>query len=129
MPRFLNPPNVPRPSSRYAQAVALGPAIKRLVISGQVGLNAEGVLAHGLEAQMARAFDNLLALVEAAQLTPADIIKTTVYVTVPGSVAAYRQIREAKLGKGFPAATYLEVAGLALPEYLVEIDGEAVREA
>lgn len=77
---------------------------------------------------MAQAFDNLLAVVAAAGLTSADIIKTTTYVTVPDAVAIYRKIREEKLGKGFPAATYLQVAGLALAEYLVEIEGEAVRE-
>ena len=128
MPRYLNPPDAPRPASRYAQGVALGPAAKRLVISGQIGLNAEGVLAQGLEGQMAQAFDNLLAVVAAAGLTAADIIKTTTYVTVPDAVAIYRKIREEKLGKGFPAATYLQVARLALAEYLVEIEGEAVRE-
>jgi len=38
-------------------------------------------------------------------------------------------VRESKLGKAAPASTYLEVAGLAAPNYLVEIEGEAVREA
>ena len=129
MPRYLNPKTVPPPASRYSQAVAIGAPFKRLIVSGQLGIAANGALAEGMEAQLSQAFDNVLALVAAADLEATDIIKTTVYVTVPGSVALYRKVREAKLGKHQPAATYLEIAGLARPEFLVEIEAEAVREA
>ena len=129
MPRFLNPPNVPRAASRYSQAVAVGPASKRLIVSGQVGLNVAGELAEGLEAQLAQAFDNFLALVESAQMTAADIVKITVYVTLPGSVETYRRVRDDKLGKHMPTATYLEVQGLASPAFLAEVEGEAIRES
>ena len=129
MPRYLNPKTVPAPASRYSQAVAVGAPFKRLIVSGQLGIAASGDLAEGMEAQLAQAFDNVLALVAAADLEAADIVKTTVYVTVPGSVALYRKVREAKLGKHQPAATYHEIAGLARPEFLVEIEGEAVRAA
>ena len=129
MPRYLNPKTVPPPASRYSQAVAVGAPFKRLIVSGQLGIDASGALAEGMEAQLAQAFDNVLALVAAADLEATDIVKTTVYVTVPGSVALYRKVREAKLGKHQPAATYLEIAGLARPEFLVEIEAEAVREA
>ena len=131
MPRFLNPPTAPFPASRYSQAVAVGAQFKRLVISGQVGLSPgqNGVLAEGLEAQMEQAFDNLIAIVESAEMKATDIIKIVTYVTVPGQVAIYRKVRDAKLGKHAPASTYLEVAGLASPAFLVEVEGEAIREA
>jgi enamine deaminase RidA (YjgF/YER057c/UK114 family) len=129
MPRFFNPSNVPKPASRYTQAIAHSAIYKRLVISGQIGVTADGHLVEGLEAQMEQAFDNLLRIVETAQLDKSDIVKITVYVTIPGSVALYRRVREKKLGSVAPCATYLEIAGLATPEYLVEIEGEAVREA
>jgi enamine deaminase RidA (YjgF/YER057c/UK114 family) len=37
-------------------------------------------------------------------------------------------VRDQMLGDHAPASTYLEVAGLARPEFLFEIEGEAVRE-
>jgi enamine deaminase RidA (YjgF/YER057c/UK114 family) len=77
---------------------------------------------------MEQAFDNLIKVLEAAQLDKSDLIKITTYVTIPGSVALYRGVRERKLGSHAPCATYLEIAGLASPEMLVEIEGEAVRE-
>jgi 2-iminobutanoate/2-iminopropanoate deaminase len=129
MPRFLNPPNVPTPQSRYSQAVALGAPFKRVIISGQVGVKQDGTLVDDIEPQLEQAWDNLLACVEAAGLAASDIVKVTTYVTVPGTVTLTRAVRERKLGRHAPASTYLEVAGLASPLWLCEIEAEAVREA
>jgi 2-iminobutanoate/2-iminopropanoate deaminase len=128
MPRFLNPPSVRAPASRYSHGVLIGPQAKRLLISGQVGIQRDGTLPLAFKEQLELAFDNLLAVVENAQLELTDIVKIVTYVTVPGSIAVYREVRESKLGKHAPAATYIEVAGLADPRFLVEIEGEAVRE-
>ena len=129
MPRYLDPPDVPDTGGRYAQGVLLAPHAKRLIISGQVGRSADGALASGLEAQAAQAFDNILAIIEAAGLAPKDIIKLTVFSTVPGGISIIRGIRGQKLSGVLCASTYVEVAGLADPAYLIEIEGEAVREA
>ena len=128
MPRFLNPPAVIAPASRYSQAVEHRLGGRRLVISGQLGLTPDGTLAEGLEAQMAVAWDNLIAILHDAGMAVNDLVKVTVYVTVPGSVGPFRTIRDAKLAGHAPACTYLEIAGLARPEFLVEIEGEAVKE-
>ncbi len=57
-----------------------------------------------------------------------DLVKIVVYSAVPGAVATYRTIRDRRLGGHLVAATYVEVAALAAPAYLVEIEGEAVCE-
>lgn len=129
MPRFINPPTVPPPSSRYSQAVVLGTAYKRLIVSGQIGADADGNLAEGVEAQMEQAFDNFLKVVAAADLAIDDIVRVNAYVTVKGSMGLFRSIRESRLGKAMPASTYVEVSGLSMPSHLVEIEGEALREA
>jgi 2-iminobutanoate/2-iminopropanoate deaminase len=129
MPRYFNPATVPAPASHYSQGIAHGAVFKRLIISGQIGVGVDGTIAKGLEAQMEQAWDNMLHILDAAQLDRTDLVKITVFVTVPGSVGLYRKIREKKLGSHAPCATYLEIAGLASPELLVEIEGEAVREA
>ena len=128
MPRFLNPSTVIAPASRYSQAVEHRLGGRRLVISGQLGLRPDGTLAEGLEAQMEVAWDNLVAILRDAGMGVNDLVKVTVYVTVPGSVGPFRTIRDAKLAGHAPACTYLEIAGLARPEFLVEIEGEAVKE-
>ncbi len=128
MPRFLNPPTVIAPASRYSQAAEHGTGGRRLVISGQIGMRPDGSLAEGLEAQMEVAWDNLIAILHDAGMTVNDLVKVTVYVTVPGSVGPFRIVRDRKLAGHAPACTYLEVAGLARPDFLAEIEGEAVRE-
>jgi enamine deaminase RidA (YjgF/YER057c/UK114 family) len=74
------------------------------------------------------AWDNLVEVLKEGGMGIADLVKVTTYVTVPGSAALARRIRQRKLGQHAPAATYLEVAGLASPEFLFEVDGEAVSE-
>jgi 2-iminobutanoate/2-iminopropanoate deaminase len=129
MPRFLNPATLAQPSSQYSQGVLVGPYSKRLLISGQIGVRPDKSLAEGLEAQAEQAYDNILALVAAAEMAPTDIVRLIVYCAVPGSVAVLRGVRTRKLGRHAPASTYLEVAGLANPAYLVEIEGEALRDS
>jgi enamine deaminase RidA (YjgF/YER057c/UK114 family) len=99
-----------------------------MVISGQLGLRPDGSLEDGLEAQMERAWRNLFGVMAAAGFEPGHLIRATIYVTVPGQVAVYRRIRDRLFDGHLCANTYIEIAGLAAPEFLVEIEGEAVRE-
>jgi enamine deaminase RidA (YjgF/YER057c/UK114 family) len=108
--------------------LAHGGVFKRLLIAGQVGADSAGNVPAGFEAQAELAFDNLLAVIDAAQLGVADIIKIAVYVTVPGSVAIFNQVRERKIGSATPIQTYVEIAGLGDPRWLVSIEGEAIQE-
>lgn len=123
--RMLNPPTVYPPASKYSHGVLTEGPGRRLLISGQVGVRQDGTLAEGLDAQLEAAFANLLAVVEAAGMGPEHITKLTVFVTVQGAVAAVRAVRETFLGAHAPSATYLEVAGLARPDWLCEVEGEA----
>jgi 2-iminobutanoate/2-iminopropanoate deaminase len=53
----------------------------------------------------------------------------TVLLTRASDIAAYRQIRDRMLGNVAPASTLMIVAGLAVPELLVEVEGVAARPA
>jgi 2-iminobutanoate/2-iminopropanoate deaminase len=128
MPRFFNPRGIAQPASHYSQGVAHSARARRVVISGQVGVRMDGTVAETLEEQMEVAWDNLAEVLREGGMSVADLIKIVTYVTVPGSVALARKIRVRKLGQHAPASTYLEVAGLAAPEFLFEIEGEAVSE-
>ena len=129
MPPFLHPETVSQPSSRFSQGVLVGPAAKRLIISGQVGTRPDGALLEGLDKQTEQVFDNLFAVLSAAEMEVRDLVKLVIYCTVPGGSAVVRDIRNTRLGSHAPASTFVQVAGLANPHYLVEIEGEAVREA
>ncbi|MGL5115781.1 MAG: RidA family protein [Beijerinckiaceae bacterium] len=128
MPRFFNPRAVAAPMSRYSHGVVHGARARRLVISGQVGARIDGSIPDDLETQMDIAWDNLIEVLREGGMTVADIVKVVTFVTVPGSVALARKVRQRKLGQHAPASTYLEVAGLASPAFLFEVEGEAVSE-
>ena len=127
--RAFNPENVVKPASNYVQAVVHAAAAERVVISGQLGLRPDGSLEDGLEAQMEQAWRNVFGVMEAAGFAPTDLIRATIYVTRAGSVGLYREVRDRMLGGHRCANTYLEISALAAPEFLVEIEAEAIRES
>lgn len=129
MPIMINPSNVAAPSSSYSHGVLLAPANKRLIVSGQVGVKPDGTIAEGIRAQTEQAIDNLFNVIAAAQMKPTDIVKITTFLTKAEDLAEMRAVRSAKFGKHAPASTLLIIAGLANPEFLIEIEAEAVVEA
>jgi 2-iminobutanoate/2-iminopropanoate deaminase len=124
----LNPDTVPKPASAYVQAVLHSAGAKRLVISGQVGITAEGKLLDGMEAQLRQCWINLFAVMKAAGFDKRHLVKSVIYVTKPGQIALSRRLRDEAMDGHLSASTYLEIAGLAAPELLCEIEGEAVLE-
>ena len=128
MPRFLNPASVAAPSSQYSHGVEHGLRGRRLVISGQVALRKDGTLAEGLEAQLGQCWDNVLSVLREAGMDITDLVKATIFVTVPNAITVSRRVREEKLKGHAPASTFLQVAGLARPDFLAEIEAEAVKE-
>ena len=126
--KILNPDTIVGPASNYAQAVVHAEAAERMLVAGQLGLRPDGSLEDGLEAQMERAWKNIFALLEAGGFGREQLVRATIYVTVPGQVALYRQVRDRMLAGHLCANTYIEISALASPEFLVEIEAEAVRE-
>jgi 2-iminobutanoate/2-iminopropanoate deaminase len=128
MPQRISPPEMAPSGSNYAQGIVHGPLARRLVISGQVGVRPDGSVPEGLEAQAEQAFDNLLAVLQAAGFAPTDLVRIGVFAVPPDAVATYRRVRDSKLQGHTVCATYLQVAGLASPAWLFEVEGEAVQE-
>lgn len=124
----INPDTVAQPASNYSHGVVHSAGAERLVISGQVGLLPDGTMTEGVEAQAEQAWRNLLAIVKAAGFEREHLIRVTTYVTEPGQVGVCRVVRDRVLEGHSCANTYLEVAGLAVPGWLVEIEAEAVKD-
>lgn len=126
--RFFNPKTIAPPGSNYSHGARFEKQGERLVIAGQVGIAPDGRLEAGFEAQCRRAWQNLFEVLTTAGFGKGQLVKVTVYVTRNDVVEQYRAIRDEMLEGKKPPMTYLVVSGLASPEMLVEIEGEAVRE-
>lgn len=126
MLRKINPATFPKPASNYSQGIVHKAGAERLVLSGQVGVRPDGTTVAGLEGQMEQTWANFLTVLKDAGFAPTDVVKITVYVTRP-ALMEFRRGREKALGAHAPAATYVQVAGLASADFMVEIEGEAVK--
>jgi enamine deaminase RidA (YjgF/YER057c/UK114 family) len=120
-----NPPTVRAPTG-YTHGVLVTAPARRLVMSGQIGITPEGVIPATAEAQIGQAFANLRAVLEAHDMTPANVVKVTTFLTDRDWLAAYRAARTAFFPTDPPASTLLFVAGLADPALHFEIEAEAI---
>ena len=84
-----------------------------------------GSMAEGPEAQMVQAWRNLFAILHGAGMGKQDLVKVTSFLTRPEDVQLFREVRERMLPGVAPASTMLIVAGLAQPDWLVEIEAIA----
>ena len=128
MPRPINPSDVAKPQSNYAQAVVHHAGAERIVVSGQLGIKPDGSLESGFEAQAERAWTNILAILKSAGFETKHLVKVTTFVTEPGRTATARAIRDRLLGGHTCASTYLQISGLARDGFLIEIEAEAVKD-
>src|ERR1700722_18947664 len=108
MKRFLKPPTISASASPHSQGVAHGRVFKRLLIAGQIGADQTGDAPADFEPQVERAFDNLLAVIEAAQLSIGDLVRVMAYAAVPDSFARYDGVFQRKIGSATPVSTYVE---------------------
>jgi 2-iminobutanoate/2-iminopropanoate deaminase len=120
-----NPPAVRQPTG-YTHAMEIKNAERWLVVSGQVGMAPDGTVAETGGRQIDQALANLRAVLEANDMTVANIVKLTVFLTDLSLLGAYRAARTALLGEHVPASTLLIVAGLADPRFVVEIEALGV---
>jgi 2-iminobutanoate/2-iminopropanoate deaminase len=108
----------------YSQAVQAGGLV---FLSGQIPLDpASGAMVPGgIEAQTRQVMSNLGAVLKAAGLDYANLIKTTIYLVDLGDFATVNGIYGECFGAVPPARATVQVA--ALPKgALIEIEGVAV---
>ncbi|MBB6380861.1 reactive intermediate/imine deaminase [Pseudonocardia eucalypti] len=110
--------------------ISLGIRADNLIfISGQAGIDEAGRTVGGddVEAQARRAFHNLATVLEAAGSSLADVVRVTIMVTdMPRTLDVIIKLREEFFTEPYPADTLFQVAALAKPDWLIEIDAVAL---
>jgi 2-iminobutanoate/2-iminopropanoate deaminase len=124
MNQTITAENAPAALGPYCHAKLAGGT---LYTSGQLGLiPATGELAQGVKAQAAQALDNLSAVLQAAGMSCADVVKTTVFLSDINDFAAINAIYAKYFSGQAPARSCVQVA--ALPKgALFEIEAVAVK--
>jgi 2-iminobutanoate/2-iminopropanoate deaminase len=111
----------------YSLAIQSGDLV---FISGQIPLDAAtGKLVEGdVSAQARQSLENVKAILDAAGLTFAHIVKTTIFLTDMGDFAAVNDVYKAYVGEPYPTRSTVAVAALPMGAK-VEIETIASRSA
>jgi enamine deaminase RidA (YjgF/YER057c/UK114 family) len=122
---FYSPSTLPTPMG-YTHAVSVEPGRRLILLSGQVGMDADGVVAEGWEAQTRQTFRNIGLALESAGAGWGDVVKLTYFVTATDELPLVRAVRDEFVDVQHPPASSLvRVAGLFRPDVLVEVEAIA----
>jgi 2-iminobutanoate/2-iminopropanoate deaminase len=113
--RPLATPDAPKAIGPYSQAILReGAGARTLYASGQIPLDpATGQLVQGdIAAQTERVMKNLEAVLAAAGMTFANVVKTTVFLADLGDFAAMNEVYGKRFGAAPPARSTVQVAAL-----------------
>ena len=110
----------------YTHAVRIGESIK---ISGAVSMDDEGnpTAAGDLAQQMKNAYSDLEKVLKHYGCTFDDVIVENVFTTDMAKFLDVSSYRSSIYPKQYPTGSWLEVKGLALPQFMIEIELEAHR--
>lgn len=113
------------PISHYTDAVEAGGF---LYVSGMLPVDARGELVGDGDVvrQAEQVLANVGAVLEAAGVTFADVVRVGVYLRHIADRELVNTARRRYFGDARPASTLIEVSALAHPDALVEIDAVAV---
>jgi 2-iminobutanoate/2-iminopropanoate deaminase len=106
-------PTAPKAAGPYSQAVVSGDYV---FLSGQTPIDpGSGTLVEGsLAEQTQRCFDNLGAVLDAAELGFGDVVKVNVYLTSMADFAEMNETYARQFEEPYPARTTVAVAALPL---------------
>ncbi len=115
---------------RYHQGETVSGHTRTLYCAGQTAMSGDGRPQHAgdMAAQVALSLDNLEAVLLAAGMSLADLVRLNVYTTDVDLLLQHYGVLASRLGAAgvAPATTMLGVTRLAVPALMVELEGTAV---
>lgn len=117
--------------SPYEAALGFCRALRvgdRVVVAGTAPIWPDGSVEPDPEAQAARCLEIVATALAGLGASPADVVRTRMYVTDAAVADAVGRAHRAAFADHPPASTIVVVAGLLDPRWVVEIEAEAVLE-
>ena len=123
------PDSIAAPFGPYSHAVEVPGGSRLLYISGEVGVQPDGVVPEGIEAQAEACWANIVAILADADMGIEDLVKITTYLVREEDVAAAGAARAKYFGDARPGSATLIVKALVNPDWLIEIEAVAAKAA
>jgi enamine deaminase RidA (YjgF/YER057c/UK114 family) len=125
--RRLSPSTIHPPFANYAHGVEVDPGARYVFCSGQLGVDRDGGVPEGVEAQARLCFRAIVAILGEAGMTLADVVRINAFVSGAEHLGGYMKVRDEFVGSPPPSSTLLIVGGFSRPEFKVEIEVTAAR--
>ncbi|AMB60098.1 RidA family protein [Microterricola viridarii] len=127
---IIVPEGIYPPTAQFSQAIRVSGG-DLVFVSGIIGMRADGSLPETTREQIEVAFENLTAVLRAADASPDDVVKVNVFIGEEFRLLRddLREIRARYFTHDFPVSTLVQVAGFAGPDYRFEIEAIAAVEA
>lgn len=122
--KVISTDTAPKAVGPYSQAIEAG---NFLFVSGQLPLHPQSgeIVGNDITAQTRQSIENIKAILAAAGVSLADVVKTTVFLQSMGDFARMNEVYRQYFGDGSPARSTIEVAKLPR-NALIEIESIAV---
>jgi 2-iminobutanoate/2-iminopropanoate deaminase len=117
-----NPDGIAGPFASYSHGIELDGPVRFLFGAGQAGVDGDGRIGDGIEAQATLVWRNIDSILADAGMRIDHIVQLTMLLLHRDDYAIAREVRERALGEHRPASTLIYVSGLADPNWLIEID-------
>jgi len=128
MHRPVSPAAIRPPFARYSHGILVAPGARMLFASGQLGITLDDRVPEDVEAQAVLCFENIGAILTAAGMCFADVVRFNAFVTDRAYFPVYGAVRSRYVeGDGF-ASTLVVVSGFTRPEFKIEVEVTAARE-
>jgi enamine deaminase RidA (YjgF/YER057c/UK114 family) len=126
--RFSNPPGLSSPPT-YSHVVEVDGPHRTVYIAGQTGADAAGKVAQGFRAQAVQVMENLKTALASVGAGFEHVVKINNYLTdIDTNAAEFREVRASYFTNktALPASTLVQVARLANPAFLLEVEAIAI---
>ena len=122
--KVISTDTAPKAVGPYSQAIEAG---NFLFVSGQLPLHPQSgeIVGNDITAQTRQSIENIKAILAAAGVSLADVVKTTVFLQNMGDFVRMNEVYQQYFGDSAPARSTVEVAKLP-KNALVEIESIAV---
>lgn len=124
----INPKDISKPFANYSHVVTVEGAKKLVFCAGQVAADVDGKVLppDDFNAQARMVMENLGRALAAGGAKISDVVKITIYICNPHDVPNARRILQTYFTDNPPINTLCILRGLAIPNFLVEIEAIAV---
>lgn len=110
-------------AAKFTRAIRVG---ERIIVSGNIGVEADGSVSEDTGRQATRCFEQIIEYIQQLGGTSADVVRIRMFVTDIADAEVVTAAFTAAVGHARPTGTLVGISALAGAAFKVEIEAEAI---